>query len=204
MVCEQCGSREAIVHLTRISDGEVVVSHLCVQCRAAVTGESAESRERGLREDAEATRRLQARIRRFEVAPREVRLRVGEELDLWDIHVVARTSWWRRVRVPCELRPDALDPAVMDFAAGGPGARQGARRDRAPGEARAGRPSGRAAMALAPGESRRAGRRDRCGFACVAPEIHRAPQHVDVRACAPHPRSHIGGPVQSPIRRSPP
>jgi hypothetical protein len=120
MLCEQCGVHEAIVHLTQLTEGEVAVSHLCAQCQAAVTGESADDLERRRRQDAEASRRLQTRIRSFEVAPREVVLRVGEELEFWDIHVVARTSWLRKERVDCELRPDALDPAVIDYPDGGP------------------------------------------------------------------------------------
>lgn len=34
MQCEQCGEREAVVHLTQIADDQVTVVHLCEKCAA--------------------------------------------------------------------------------------------------------------------------------------------------------------------------
>ncbi|MFI5234685.1 MAG: UvrB/UvrC motif-containing protein [Gemmatimonadales bacterium] len=44
MPCEQCGEREAVVHLTQIADNQVTVVHLCERCaseRGFETGSAA-------------------------------------------------------------------------------------------------------------------------------------------------------------------
>jgi len=42
MVCESCGKREAVIHLTEIKNNQMSMTHLCEQCAAAKGVETAE------------------------------------------------------------------------------------------------------------------------------------------------------------------
>jgi len=42
MVCESCGDREAVIHLTEIKNNQMSMTHLCEQCAAAKGVETAE------------------------------------------------------------------------------------------------------------------------------------------------------------------
>ena len=42
MVCESCGEREAVIHLTEIKNNQMSMTHLCEQCAAAKGVETGE------------------------------------------------------------------------------------------------------------------------------------------------------------------